>query len=87
MSAHELTRGAMTGLKVVDLSRVLKSGQKFRIVSVKDVFGASLVSGNYDNRPVRVPMKPVMPPPPVGMPNAELPVTEPQFAAFVVLPE
>ena len=71
----------------VDLSRVLKSGQKFRIVSVKDFFAASLVTGHYDRRPVRVPLKPVMPPPPVGMPNAELPVTEPQFAAFVVLPE
>ena len=70
----------------VDLSRVLKSGQMFRIVSVKDFFGASLASGAYDGQPVRVPMKPVTPPLPVGMPNAELPVTEPQFAAFVVLP-
>jgi hypothetical protein len=71
----------------VDLSRVLKSGQKFRIVSVKDVFGSPLVSGHYEDRPVQVPMKPVTPPPPVGLSNAELPVTEPYFAAFVVLPE
>ncbi|MBC8115895.1 MAG: right-handed parallel beta-helix repeat-containing protein, partial [Candidatus Saccharimonas sp.] len=71
----------------VDLSRVLKSGQRFRIVSVKDVFGEPLVSGLYEDRPVRVPMKPVTSPQPVGMPNAELPVTEPHFAAFVVLPE
>ena len=71
----------------VDLSRVLKPGQKFRIVSVKDFFGASLVSGAYDGRLIRVSMRPITPPSPVGMPNAELPVTEPQFAAFVVLPE
>ena len=71
----------------VDLSRVLKPGQKFRIVSVKDFFGASLVSGAYDGRLIRVSMKPITPPSPVGMPNAELPITEPQFAAFVVLPE
>ncbi len=71
----------------VDLSRVLKPGQRFRVVSVKDVFGEPLVSGLYDDRPVRVPMKPIKPPPPIGMPNAELPVTEPQFAAFIVLPE
>ena len=71
----------------VDLSRVLSSGQKFRIVSVKDFFGPSLVTGVYAGKPVRVPMKPVTPPAPVGMPNAELPVTEPQFAAFIVLPE
>lgn len=70
----------------IDLSRVLKSGQKFRIVSVKDFFGASLASGDFEGRPVRVPMIPVTPPAPVGMPNGELPVTEPQFAAFVVLP-
>ena len=49
----------------VDLSHVLKSGQRFRIVSVKDVFGDSLVSGLYDDRPVRVPMQPVTPPAPV----------------------
>ena len=71
----------------VDLSRVLKAGQKFRIVSVKDVFGPPLVSGDFEDRPVLVPMKPITPPAPVGMSNAELPVTEPQFAAFVVLPE
>ncbi len=71
----------------VDLSGVLSSGQRFRIVSVKDVFGKPLVSGAYVNRPVRVPMTPVTPPPPVGLPDVKLPVTEPAFAAFVVLPE
>jgi hypothetical protein len=71
----------------VDLSRVLASGQKFRILSVKDVFGSPLVTGTYEGSRVRIPMKPVTPPSPVGMPHAELPVTEPHFAAFVVLPE
>jgi len=70
-----------------DLSGVLRAGQKFRVVSAKDFFGPALVSGRYDGQPVRLPMKPVTPPPPVGMADAELPVTEPRFAAFVVLPE
>lgn len=71
----------------VDLSRVLKPGQNFRIVSVKDFFGQPIASGTYAGQSVRIPMKPVIPPPPVGIPDAELPVTEPQFGAFVVLPE
>jgi hypothetical protein len=44
-----------------------------------------VVTGNYDGKPIRLLMKAVTPPPPVGMPNARLPVTEPKFAAFVVL--
>jgi len=70
----------------VDLSRVLDRGRAFRIVSAKDFFGTPLVSGKYDGGAVRIPMKPVMPPPPVGLPQVELPVTEPHFGAFVVLP-
>lgn len=93
-NAHELGRAHIAILNPqkrpeveADLSRVLKSGQKFRIVSVKDFFGPSVVSGTYADRPVQIPLTPVIPPPPVGMPNAELPITEPQFAAFVVLPD
>ena len=41
----------------------------------------------YENRVVRVSMKAVAGPPPVGLSDVKLPVTEPQFAAFVVLPE
>ncbi len=70
----------------VDLSRVLTKGQAFRIVSVKDFYGEAVVSGVFNGDPVRVPMKPMTPPPPVGMPDQKVPVTEPQFAAFVVLP-
>lgn len=71
----------------VDLSGVLKRGDAFRIVSAKDYFGLALVTGVYKGGVVRVPMKPVAPPKPVGMSKAELPATEPRFAAFVVLPE
>jgi hypothetical protein len=70
----------------VDLSRVLDRGSEFRIVSAKDFFGQPLVTGKYDGGGVRLPMKPVAPPAPVGLAEAELPVSEPHFAAFVVLP-
>jgi hypothetical protein len=81
-----LNPGALKEMQVV-LSGVLRKGKKYRVVSVKDVFGAALVSGTYDGKAVRVPMKAVTPPAPVGMPKAQLPVTEPRFAAFVVLPD
>ena len=70
----------------VDLSKVLTKDQPYRVLSAKDIFGSPVLTGVYDGQAVRVPMKPVAPPPPVGLPNAKLPVTEPLFAAFVVLP-
>ncbi len=70
----------------VDLSRLLKRGQSYRIVSVKNFFGPALVHGTFDGQPIRVPMKPVSSPPPVGMPDEQVPRTEPRFGAFVVLP-
>lgn len=71
----------------VDLSGVLKVGTKFRIASAKDFFGQPLVAGVYDGQSVCVPLTPITPPPPVGMPDAKTPLTEPQFAALVVLSE
>jgi hypothetical protein len=70
----------------VDLSDVLSTGGQYRIVSVKDYFGKPLTAGVYNGGPVRLPMRPITPPPPVGMPEAKLPITEPAFAAFVLLP-
>ncbi|MDB5391110.1 MAG: hypothetical protein JWM11_6756 [Planctomycetaceae bacterium] len=69
----------------VDLSAVLRPGQPFRVVSVKDFFGPPVATGTYHGQMVRIPMKPTKPPPPIGMPDATVPITEPQFAAFVVL--
>jgi hypothetical protein len=81
-----LNPGALPEVEA-DLSGVLRAGQKFRVVSAKDFFGPALVSGRFDGKTVRLPVKPVTPPPPVGLPDVEFPVTEPRFAAFVVLPE
>jgi len=70
----------------VDLSSVLKIGQKFRVVSAKDFFGPSIVSGEYDGTPIELPLQPIQSPLPVGLKDVKLPVTEPEFSAFIVLP-
>jgi hypothetical protein len=69
----------------VDLSNVLSRGQPFRIVSAKDFYGEPVVSGSYDGGFVKLPMRPVRGPQPVGLDDADLPVTEPRFGAFVVM--
>ena len=71
----------------VDLKDVLKRGQRFRIVSARNFFGPTVVSGTYQGGSVSVPMKGVAPLQPVGMPQYKLPVNEPGFGVFVVLPE
>jgi hypothetical protein len=92
-NAHERGRAHLAVLNPaalpeaeVDLSPALANGQAYRIVSAKDFFGPSIVTGTYDGKPVRIPTQPVRPPAPVGLADEELPVTEPNFAAFVVLP-
>lgn len=70
----------------IDLSQVLAAGQAYRIMSVKDFFGAPVAAGVYDGQMVRVPMKPVAGTAPIGLASAKPPITEPAFAAYVVLP-
>lgn len=69
----------------VDLSSICRPGESFRVVSVKDFYGPPVLEGMYRGQPVSVPLKPVAGPPPIGLPDEKLPVTEPYFAAFVVL--
>jgi hypothetical protein len=68
----------------VKLEGVLKEGQKYRLVSVHDYFGDPVLTGVYDGKPVSVPMRPIHPPPGVGMENAPI-STAPEFDVFVVL--
>jgi hypothetical protein len=71
----------------IDLSKVLKRGQRFRVVSVQNLHGKPVVAGVYEGAPIRLPMRPIAAVSPVGMGEYKLPVTEPRFGAFVVLPE
>ena len=70
----------------VDLSNVLQLGQSFRIVSAQDFFGEPVLSDTYDGGLVKLPMEPVPARRAVGLQSQPLPVTEPVFGAYVVLP-
>ena len=70
----------------VDLSDVLNEGQAFRIVSVRDVFGPALLTGVFKEKAVNIPLNAVKGPLPVGLTEVKLPVTEPGFSTFLVLP-
>jgi hypothetical protein len=70
----------------VDLSRVVDRGQRFRIFSVRNIHGQPVVDEIYRGDLVRLPMEPTAPEFPVGMPDCKLPVTEPRFGVFLVLP-
>lgn len=70
----------------VDLKDVLAPGQRFRIVSAQNYYGKPVLEGISGGQPIQLPMKPVPPAQPVGMADYQLPVTEPQFGVFVVLP-
>lgn len=92
-NAHEPGRGHIAVINPqklaeveVDLDGVLSNGQKYRVVSAKDFYGPAVASGIYAG-PIRLAMTPSKALQPVGMPQAKLPQTEPEFAAFVVLPE
>ena len=71
----------------VDLSGVLRAGDRYRIVSAQDFFGEPLLSGVYDGASLRLPMRQRKAASPVGMPDFEPPATEPEFGAYVVLCE
>jgi hypothetical protein len=67
-----------------DLDRVLKPGQRFAIHSVQNLRGPPVLEGVYEDRSVRLPMKPAGHAQPVGMADYALPVTEPEFGAYLV---
>ena len=70
----------------INLKTVLEPGDEYRIVSAQDFFGEPVLTGRYTGDPVRLPMSGRKPVQPVGMPDYPLPVTEPEFGVFVVLP-
>lgn len=71
----------------MDLSKVLKQGDQFRIVSAQNFFGPTISEGQYDGNLVPLSMKPTTAAQPVGMPAYPLPATMPDFGVFVVLPQ
>ncbi len=68
------------------LQKVLKPGQSYRVVNAQNFHGPAVVSGTYDGTSITLPMKPTQLAQPVGMPTYKLPITQPEFGAFVLLP-
>ena len=68
----------------VDLSSVLNLGQRFRIHSVKGLGGEPVAATTFDGKLVRLPIRPIKAPLPIGLADAKLPETEPEFAVFLV---
>ncbi|MGE5745128.1 MAG: hypothetical protein ACM368_14415 [Gemmatimonadota bacterium] len=68
----------------VDLAGVLRTGDRYEVHNVQDLFGAPVVSGEYQGAPIRIPMTGVIPPAPQGRVLRTPPRTGPAFDAFVV---
>jgi hypothetical protein len=68
---------------IVDLSSVLSLGAEFEVRNAQDFFGAPVVTGVYDGKPVSLPMTGLSVAQPVGW-NAP-PPSGPEFNVFVVL--
>lgn len=72
----------------VDLSTVLRAGERFEIRNVQDLAGAPVVAGTYSGTAISLPMTGVAPPAPVGRatPN-RAPRTAPLFDVFLLTAE
>jgi hypothetical protein len=69
----------------VDLSSVLRPGDKYEIHNAQNFFGAPVESGTYGGGTVSLPLSAVTPPTPITGWQAAVPNTGTRFAAFVVL--
>ncbi|HEX6965425.1 MAG TPA: hypothetical protein VF166_06470 [Gemmatimonadaceae bacterium] len=76
-----------SGSVSVDLSNVLKSGQRYEIRNVQTYFGSPVASGTYQGGSVTLPMGPVTMTPPLGATSRPAESTGTEFQAFVVLPK
>ena len=75
-----------SGSVAVDLSSVLKPGQRYEIRNVQTYFATPVVSGTYQGGSVSLPMGPVTMTPPLGATDRPAESTGTEFQAFVVLP-
>jgi hypothetical protein len=69
-----------------DLSTALKPGDGYQIVSAQDYFGAPLARGEFDGKPITLPMRRIPLARPVGMTDFVPPASRPEFDVFVVRP-
>ena len=70
----------------VNLSNVLRSGQRYEVRNVQNMFGAAVASGTFNGGSISVPMNGVNPPARLGRSTPTPPKTGPNFDTFVVVP-
>ncbi|HKE91821.1 MAG TPA: NosD domain-containing protein [Gemmatimonadales bacterium] len=68
----------------VDVSGVLKPGDRYEVRNVQSVFGAPVASGVYQGGMIAVPMTGVTPPAPIGRVTRTPPKTAPEFDVFLL---
>ena len=68
----------------VALAGVLRRGDRYAVYNVQDFFGAPVAGGVYAGGPVRIPMRGVTPPAPIGGAPQPPPPTGTAFGVFVV---
>ena len=68
----------------VDVSGVLKPGDRYEVRNVQSVFGAPVASGVYQGGTIAVPMTGVTPPAPIGRVTRTPPKTAPEFDVFLL---
>jgi hypothetical protein len=70
----------------VDLSTVLRAGQRYEVRNVQDIFGAPVATGTFNGASISVPMNGVTPPARLGRTTPTPPKTGPYFDTFVLVP-
>ncbi len=68
----------------VDLSGIVRVGDRYDVRNVQDFFGAPVLSGTYAGGPVDVPVTGVTPVAPIGGSPTPPPQTGPDFGVFVI---
>ena len=74
---------ANEGAVALDVSGILRPGDRYEVHNVQDLASAPVVSGVYDGAPIILPMSGVDPPPAIGRPRS-VPRTGPFFDVFLL---
>jgi len=70
----------------VDVSGILRMGDRYMVQNAQDFYGPPVASGTYTGRPLQLPMVRFTPPSPIGVATARpAPVTGPTFDVFVLM--
>ncbi|MGH7603731.1 MAG: hypothetical protein ACRENK_07020 [Gemmatimonadaceae bacterium] len=67
----------------VDVSGILKAGDRFVVHHVYDFYGQPVASGTYSGQPISLPLKSYTPPTPLGM-TAPPPSSGSEFNVFII---